>query len=197
MKVVKLISLLMFFVVFTACDSTTELTSTESDQSNVFTINNQSLNTPPAALNMPDKQKGLATFRQATARYHDVEEAIKDGFEKILPCTENPEGPGGLGVVYAKLDRFDTVINLSKPEVLFYKPRKNGELQLVGGEPVVPIDQWDEIESNPPSLFGQEFHRNEEHGLYGLHMWVWKGNPEGVFAFWHPNVSCEYASANE
>lgn len=143
--------------------------------------------------NGSERNKGLATFRRATARYHNVEEAIEDGFEQILPCMENPEGPGGLGVVYAKLDRFDTIIDLEKPEILFYEPKKNGDLKLVGGEPVVPIEQWDELESNPPSLFDMEFHRNEEHGLYGLHMWVWKGNPDGVFAFWHPNISCEHA----
>lgn len=193
MKVVKLISLLMVFVVYTACDSTTEFTSAEPERSNSSAINNNSPNTPPAVLNMPDQQRGLAAFRRATARYHNVEKAIEDGFKQILPCTENPEGSGGLGVVYANLDRFDTIIDLSQPEILFYEPKENGDLQLVGGEPVVPIEQWDEIENSAPSLFGHEFHRNEEHGLYGLHMWVWKGNPDGVFAFWHPNVSCEYA----
>jgi len=66
---------------------------------------------------------------------------------------------------------------------------------LIGGEPVIPIELCKE--SNPPTLFGQEFHRNDEHVLYGLHMWVWKHNSDGVFAFWHPNVSCEYASKNE
>lgn len=194
MKVVMLISLLMTFVVITACDSTTELTSSEPDQSNLSVINNKhSPNSPAAALNITGQQKGLAAFRRATSKYHNVEEAVDDGFEQILPCMESTEGTGGIGVVYAKLDRFDTNIDLSQPEILFYEPKRNGDLKLVGGEPVVPIEQWDEIENSPPSLFGHEFHRNEEHGLYGLHMWVWKANPDGVLAFWHPNVSCEYA----
>lgn len=113
-----------------------------------------------------------------------------------MPCTENHEGPGALGVVYAKLDRFDTTIDLEKPEILFYEPQQNGDLQLVGGEPVVPIEEWDDSNNDPPSMFGRGFHRNEEHGLYGLHIWVWKDNLEGVFTFWHPNVSCEYAEDN-
>lgn len=141
--------------------------------------------------NGSEKNTGLATFRRATARYHNLDKAIEEGFEQILPCMEDPEGRGALGVVYAKPDRIDATIDLNEPEILFYEPQKNGELRLVGGEPVIPIELW--TENNPPSLFGQKFHRNDEHGLYGLHMWVWKHNPDGVFAFWHPNVSCKYS----
>lgn len=142
----------------------------------------------------PDKtemSKSLATFRRATARYHRVEAAINDGFEQILPCMSNPDGEGALGIPYARLDRFDETINLEEPEILFYEPQKNGKPRLVGGEPVIPIDLW--AEDDPPSLFGQEFHRNEEHGLFGLHMWVWRDSPDGVFSFWNANVSCEHA----
>lgn len=139
-----------------------------------------------------EMRKGLATLRRATARYHRVEAAIEDGFVQAMPCAD-PPGPGAIGIPYVKLDRFDTTIDLEKPEVLFYEPQKNGRLRLVGAEPVVPIAEWDATHDEPPSLFGQEFHRNEDAGLYGLHMWVWLHNPEGVSAFTHPNVSCEFA----
>ena len=134
-------------------------------------------------------------MQEATEPYKDVNVAIENGFEPFLSCTENPEGSGALGVVYANMDRLDTNIDLNKPEVLFYEPQQNGDLQLVGGEPVDPIEQWDESNDNPPSMFSREFHRNEDHGLYGLHMWVWKESAEGVFGFWNSNVSCEYASS--
>lgn len=138
-----------------------------------------------------ETRKGLATFRRATARYHRVEAATADGFEQILPCLSNPSGPGAIGIPYAKLDRFDANIDLSQPEILFYEPQEDGSLQLVGGEPVVPISAWPA--SEPPSLFGRTFHTNEEHGLYGLHMWVWRHSPDGVFSFWNAAVSCEFA----
>lgn len=142
--------------------------------------------------------RGLATMRRATARYHRVEAAVEDGFEQILPCLENPSGPGGLGIPYARLDRFDAVIDLSEPEILFYEPQADGRLRLVGGEPVTPIELWEaEHGSEPPSMFGRTFHRNEEHGLYGLHMWVWRHNPDGVFAFWNAEVSCDAGAAPE
>lgn len=136
-------------------------------------------------------EEGLATFRQATARYHRLETAREDGFEQILPCLSNPDGDGAIGIPYARQDRFDETINLEEPEILFYEPQEDGPPVLVGGEPVVPIEVWTEDE--PPSLFDREFHRNEEHGLFGLHMWVWRESPEGVFSFWNADVSCEFA----
>ena len=132
----------------------------------------------------------LATLRRATASYHRVDAAIADGFVQILPCQQHPT-EGGLGIPYARLDRFDTTIDLSEPEILFYEPRANGELRLVGAEPVVPVALWGD---DPPVLFGLEFHENEDHGLYGLHMWIWKHNPAGTFSFWNRSVSCEFES---
>ncbi|SHF57449.1 hypothetical protein SAMN05443144_11069 [Fodinibius roseus] len=138
------------------------------------------------------EEKGIEKLRQATDRYHDVEVAIEDGFVQADPCVENQEGSGAIGIPYVNMDRLDTTIDLNKPEVLFYEPQQDGDLRLVGAEPVVPLEAWDEKESDPPSLFGHEFHRNEADGLYGLHMWIWKENPAGTISFWHTDISCEY-----
>lgn len=134
----------------------------------------------------------LAVLRRATARYHRIEAAIADGYVQILPCLEHPT-EGGLGIPYARLDRFDTIIDLSQPEILFYEPRANGKFELVAAEPVVPAALWG---AEPPTMFGREFHHNVDHGLYGLHMWVWKSNPSGTFAFWNPRVSCAFESGS-
>lgn len=139
------------------------------------------------------EEEGIETLRQATDRYNDVEVATNEGFVQADPCVENQEGPGALGIPYVNTDRLDITIDLNKPEVLFYEPQQDGDLRLVGAEPVVPLETWDENESEPPSLFGHEFHRNEADGLYGLHMWVWKENPAGTITFWHTDVSCKYA----
>lgn len=138
-----------------------------------------------------DTRKAAVTLRRATVRYHRVEAAIADDFQPVPPCRSNPEGAGALGIPYVNFDRVDAAIDLSEPEVLFYEPHEDGKLVLVGAEPVVPIAAWPEDE--PPSLFGREFHRNEEAGLFGLHMWVWRSSPDGVFSFWNENVSCEFA----
>lgn len=147
--------------------------------------------THSAETGQAEMRMGLATLRRATARYHRVEAALADGFQQVLPCQSNPDGAGALGIPFLNLARLDAIIDLSEPEVLFYEPQQNGRLQLVGAEPVVPIAAWPE--SEPPSLFGQEFHRNEAAGLFGLHMWVWRHSPDGIFSFWNVNVSCEFA----
>lgn len=139
------------------------------------------------------EEEGLEIFRQATDRYHDVQIAIEDGFAPVAPCMENPEGQGGLGIPYLNEARLDTIIDLENPEVLFYEPQQDGTLQLIGGEPVVPIELWEAGHGEPPSLFGREFHRNEMAGLFGLHVWAWRDNPDGVFTMWHPDVSCQFA----
>lgn len=140
------------------------------------------------------EEDGLETLRQVTNRYHDVAAAVQDGFQQALPCQENPDGPGALGIPYLNADRLDTTIDLENPEVLFYEPQQNGDLELVGLEPVVPIDAWDAEYDEPPTVLGQSTHRQDAEGLYGLHIWIWRDNPDGVFAFWHPDVSCQYAT---
>lgn len=182
-----LTSALVGVVVFTAaCDRTP--VSPETRGESPATLDSRQ------SARMEDANQGLATLRRATARYHRIDAAIADGFERIpaLGCVD-PPGPGAVGIPLLNFDRLDATIDLAKPEVLFYEPRKNGKLRLVGAEPVVPIELWDASANEPPSLFGNEFHRNEDDGLYGLHMWVWQHNPDGMFAFTNPNVSCEFA----
>lgn len=47
--------------------------------------------------------------------------------------------------------------------------------------------------ADPPVLMGHEFHPVPAAGIWGLHAWVWKHNPDGMFADWNPEVSCEFA----
>jgi hypothetical protein len=41
-----------------------------------------------------------------------------------------------------------------------------------------------------PTLLGQTFQAEDEFGVYALHAWVWRRNPEGMFAESNPRVSC-------
>jgi hypothetical protein len=72
-----------------------------------------------------------------------------------------------------------------------YEPQKNGRMRLVGVEYVVPFAAW--IDPQPPVLHGQEFHPNETFGLWTLHVWMFKHNPDGMFADWNPTVTCAWA----
>lgn len=185
--------LILIFGIFIACESPTDSVPESMSHAELNAVTSNSSNVPSIATNKAEKNLGLATFRRATAQYHNIDAAIEDGFVQALPCQENPDGEGGLGIPYINPDRLDAIIDPTEPEVLFYEPQKNGRLRLVGVEAVVPIELWDESENDLPSLFGRDFHRNEEHGLYGLHIWIWKHNPDGVLAFWHSDVFCEFA----
>jgi len=69
-----------------------------------------------------------------------------------------------------------------------YNKNEDGSFQLVAAEYAVPID----ISPNkPPEGFtgtGDVWDRNTGFGLWLLHAWVWKNNPDGVFNPTNPLV---------
>ncbi|MGH7460389.1 MAG: hypothetical protein ACREMA_05090 [Longimicrobiales bacterium] len=134
--------------------------------------------------------KSIATLMAATARYHDLNAAIADGFVLLHPCEERP-GEGPVGIVYVNMDRLlDGRIDPRTPDALIYEPakRSNTRPQLVGVEFAVPYSLWTEPE--PPTFLGANFQREDEFGVWALHAWVWRFNPEGLFAEANPRVSC-------
>jgi hypothetical protein len=133
--------------------------------------------------------EAVATLRQATERYHDLNAALADGFVFLHGCENRPdEGP--VGTVYVHMGRLtDGAIDPASPEALIYEPTSNGSPALVGIEFAIPYPLWTEQE--PPEFLGATFQREDEFGVFGLHVWVWRDNPEGLFAESNPRVSCE------
>jgi hypothetical protein len=136
-----------------------------------------------------EMNRALATIRRATAKYHDLDVALADGFVLLHPCEERPdEGP--VGTVYVHMDRLlDGVIDPASPDALIYEPSRNGRARLVGAEFAFPYALWNEPE--PPEFLGHRFQPEDEFGVYALHVWTWRHNPEGMFAESNPNVSCD------
>lgn len=133
------------------------------------------------------RTRALATLSRATARYHDLNAATEDGFVFLHGCESRPdEGP--VGMVYVHPGRLDGVIDPGMPEALIYEPRKNGRARLVGVELVIPYAAW--TQAQPPEFLGADFQREDEFGVWGLHVWLWRHNPEGLFAESNPHVSC-------
>ena len=136
----------------------------------------------------------LAELREATAPYHNFDMAYADGYDiEATPCWFY-SGRGAMGYHYLNANLVDGVAELLAPELLVYEPRRNGSFRLVAMEYIVPIDAW--TGDSPPSLLGQDFADNGA-GLYILHLWLWRNNPNGMFADWNPKVSCEYAAVSE
>jgi hypothetical protein len=147
-------------------------------------------------------QDDLAEVRRVTAKYHQVEAAIADGYELgyvngsgtriIAGCIAHPTA-GAMGYHYFNKELIDDlVVDPLQPEGLVYESGPNGKLKLVSVEYVVPG-----ANSNPPgvseapSVLGMEMHiLVPAVGFYILHAWVWKQNPSGMFSDWNPNVTC-------
>jgi hypothetical protein len=137
-----------------------------------------------------------AAVREATARFRDINDAIAAGYVQNGGCVSGPE-EGAMGVHFAKQALFDGEIDVDNPEVLVYEPR-NGRLQLVAAEYVVPGPAWDPFQDPffKPHLMDHLFHFAPGPNRYGpipfyeLHVWAWKDNPRGTFADWNPAVSC-------
>lgn len=160
----------------------------------------------------------LARVRAATAKYHDVDVAIEDGFARLdAGCIETP-GEGAAGIHYVNTARFlQPGVILEEPELLVYIPTGDDNLRLVAVEYVnralyrdtrppgtpgfIPgVFPWRQITipsylqeiSGPFSLLGQQSHGPIFVGrwFYDLHVWVWAPNPNGMFADRNPSLSC-------
>jgi hypothetical protein len=134
-----------------------------------------------------EMNRALATLRRVTAAYHDIQAAFDDGFVLLHPCEERPdEGP--VGTVYVHMDRLlDGVIDPELPDALIYEPTKNG--RAAGRRRVRrAVRMWNAPE--PPEFLGNVFQPEDEFGVYALHVWVWRNNPEGMFAESNPHVTC-------
>ncbi|HET8727042.1 MAG TPA: hypothetical protein VFO41_05985 [Alphaproteobacteria bacterium] len=91
------------------------------------------------------------------------------------------------------------------PAVLIYEPQADGSLELVAVENLVFARAWKEAGYDaPPSFHGvaydtmvddpstsvDEAHLFEPH--YDRHVWIYRPNPNGVFAQFNPAVTCEH-----
>ena len=154
----------------------------------------------PASTNLDDLPELVAAWRAtaATARYVDVNRALEGGYVSTEECVESPAGV--MGVHYINLDLImDPGLDPAKPEVLLYA-NSNGGARLVAVEYLAPIGPPGAPVPNPappaPRLFGQTFdgpmagHGPGDPPHYDLHVWLWKDNPDGIFAGFNPDLKC-------
>jgi hypothetical protein len=136
----------------------------------------------------------IAQLRRLVAPFHDFDAAVHAGWAtQITPCLEAP-GLGAMGFHYGNLGYIQDggVVDLLQPELLLYEPEKSGKLRFVGVEYIVPFADHPATAA-PPTLLGQPFAQVPEFGVWGLHIYVGRENPSGIFAAWNPKVSCEHA----
>jgi hypothetical protein len=135
----------------------------------------------------------IQQLRELTKPYRDFDAAVAAGWgTQITECFQDAT-LGGMGYHYGNTAYIDGAVDALKPELLLYEPGKKGRLELVAVEYIVPFGAW--TASQPPSLYGQSFHRNEAFGIWVLHVWHERHNPSGVFMDWNPKVNCDNAGS--
>jgi len=160
-----------------------------------------------AAQNPKEITLELQKVREALDKYQDPIVAVHDGYFSTVGCVEYPKpgAPGqvpyprgGMGVHFFNVGLMGKLDPL-KPQVLVYEP-VGGKLRLVAAEYFVPLSP--EVKERP-QLLGRAFdgpmeghHPLMPHELrhYDLHVWLWKKNPEGLFAPTNPDVKCPKAA---
>lgn len=131
-----------------------------------------------------------------------------------------PASLGAMGVHYVRpdllgitapnprVDGVGTHTDFGQPAVLIYEPQADGALELIAVENLVFVKAWEAAGNDaPPSFHGvlwdrmeddpattlDEAHNFEPH--YDRHVWLYRENPNGVFAQYNPTVTCEHHHA--
>ena len=150
----------------------------------------------------------IAAARAATARYRDVEVAKADGYYQITQFI------AGLGLHMDNLKISNDTFDPARPQILLYEPAADGHLVLVG-----VAYTFAHVNDVPPAGFagGEDvwhFHTNlcflpggsvtvapdaapckaqggffQKETPWLLHAWIWKSNPDGIFAEYNPRVA--------
>jgi hypothetical protein len=116
--------------------------------------------------------------------------------------------PDLLGITAPPNPRVDgngTHTDFLKPAVLIYEPQADGSMALVAVENLVFLKSWHAAGNTaPPSFQGVPFDRmvddpatdlDEAHAFephYDRHVWLYRQNPQGIFAQFNPAVTCAH-----
>ena len=139
----------------------------------------------------------VQVVRDATARFHDVAVAEREGYFLQFGCVSGSDF-GAMGMHFVNFPLVeDGELDATRPEIVIYEPQPDGSLQLIGADYLVLAEKWHAQHDSPPELMGQLFHRFEAPNRFGLpafytlHVWAWKPSPTGTFVNWHAHVSCD------
>jgi hypothetical protein len=103
-----------------------------------------------------------------------------------------------------RVDGNGTQTDFLKPGILIYEPQADGSLKPVAVENLVFQKSWHAAgNAKPPSFHGVQYdtmqddpatkideaHMFEPH--YDRHVWLYRVNPNGMFAQFNPKVSCK------
>lgn len=152
---------------------------------------------PPECTSQADDEDDLDAaidqLRLGTVAFHSIDVAAAAGWNsEISECVESPAG--GMGYHIANIDHLADggKLRLLQPEVLLYAPTADGSMAFLGVEYIIPAEDWPHAEA--PEFLGRELHFNPVLGIWALHVWSARPNPDGLFADFNPDVDCAFAT---
>lgn len=116
-----------------------------------------------------------------------------------------PDLLGITGPPNPRVDGTGAHTDFLQPAILIYEPQADGSMALVAVENLVFLRAWQAAgQVDPPKFHGlsydtmadnantevDEAHHFEPH--YDRHVWIYRENPNGMFAQFNPNVSCAH-----
>ena len=172
----------------------------------------------PGEPTLEEVRRATKRFRDVNAAL--AEGYIRDPFNlcDTAAMMGRPASLGAMGIHYVRPDLLGitkppsprvsgagTHTDFRKPGILIYEPQADGSLRLVAVENLVFAAAWHAAgHTEPPSFHGVEWdsmkddpataideaHMFEPH--YDRHVWLYRKNPNGIFAQFNPTVTCTY-----
>lgn len=175
----------------------------------------------PAVLKEPTlAEVHAATERFRDVHVAEAEGYVRDPMNEChtADMMGRPAAEGGMGVHYFRPDLLGISAppnprvtgtgvhtDFLHPGVLIYEPQADGSMQLIAVENLVFEEAWRKAGNKaPPSFQGQVYDHmvddpntpaDEAHMFaphYDRHVWIYRDNPNGVYAPFNPKVSCRY-----
>lgn len=152
----------------------------------LFADVNPALSPPPFMAEVTAARDALVRFTPAEG---GADRAKEVGYRNTETHVETDRGAYGVPFVNPDADGTDP----AEPPILLYRVTESWFYDLLGAEWYVPADAAD----GPPTMFGRPFHgpmeghspKADQPRHYGLHAWLFRANPEGMFAPFNPRFA--------
>ncbi len=143
----------------------------------------------PAQATGTGVERDVARVRAATEAFKSLDRAVAAGYAPdVTQCVAHPS-QGAMGYHHQNASLLDARIEVERPEMLVYERLPDGTYRLNGVEYIVPFSAWPQSDE-PPTVMGQPLKPAPSLGIWYRHVWIWRENPAGLFADWHPMVKC-------
>jgi hypothetical protein len=132
---------------------------------------------------------GIEKLKAATKAFVELDSAVAAGYPRTVADCLVHEHHGAMGYHHVNRSYLAHDLAIEKPQILLYEQMPDSTYKLNGVEFILPYRLWPR-DSVAPTLMGQTLHQEDNLKIWYLHVWAWRENPNGVFANFHPDVTC-------